>query len=152
MNRYTLQPFTFSNGVTVPAGNFIACAALQTHMDEEYYEDAEVFNPWRFSDMRENAGESVKHHMVATGPENINFGHGRHAWYAITELLTLGCDLKNLASPGRFFAANELKCMLAHIVVNYDVKFRDGRAPGPIYFGSANIPAPAKVMFRKRQV
>nr|VWO98890.1 Uncharacterized protein [Ganoderma boninense] len=57
--------------------------------------------------------------------------------------------------PGRFFAANELKAMLAHIVVNYDLKVAgaDG-APRPpnVYFANTVLPnQKGQVMFRKRQ-
>ena len=57
-------------------------------------------------------------------------------------------------SPGRFFAANELKAMLAYIVVNYDLKIGgDGHRPENVYFGANVIPSPSgEVMFRKRQV
>ena len=60
---------------------------------------------------------------------------------------------KALRSPGRFFAANELKAMLAFIVVNYDLKLAgDGKRPQTVYFGSSIIPSPnGKLMFRKRQ-
>lgn len=57
------------------------------------------------------------------------------------------------ASPGRFFAANELKAMMAYIVVNYDVKFEDdGIRPPNKWLGLTIIPDPtASVMFRKRK-
>lgn len=56
-------------------------------------------------------------------------------------------------SPGRFFAANELKAMLAHVVMNYDVKFEnEGVIPDPFWAASAYMPnMSAKVLFRKRQ-
>ena len=58
-----------------------------------------------------------------------------------------------MGSPGRFFVANELKAMLAHVVVTYDVKFEDGlAAPPKLCIGSLLAPGKAKVMFRKRQV
>jgi len=101
--------------------------------------------------MREEAGENVKHQMVATSPTMIGFGHGRHAWYVHPckqpeDILTY-----RINSPGRFFAANEIKCILAHIVTNYDVKFREGCAPESSFFNGINIPAPANIMFRRRQ-
>ena len=34
MNRKALKDFTFSNGVTVPAGTHIAVATYAAHMDE----------------------------------------------------------------------------------------------------------------------
>ncbi len=56
-------------------------------------------------------------------------------------------------SPGRFFAANELKTMLAYVVLTYDVKFeREGVRPANFRFGPADLPAPnATVLFKKRQ-
>jgi hypothetical protein len=30
-------------------------------------------------------------------------------------------------SPGRFFAANEVKVLLANLVVTYDMKFEEGK-------------------------
>jgi len=55
-------------------------------------------------------------------------------------------------SPGRFFAANELKSMLAHIVVTYDVKLEDNTTrPPSLRIGSMAAANPrAKVMFRNR--
>ena len=57
-------------------------------------------------------------------------------------------------SPGRFFATNEVKAMLAHVLLNYDVKMAnvDG-CPSELWFGLLSIPDPtAEVMFRKRTV
>lgn len=59
-----------------------------------------------------------------------------------------------LLSPGRFFAANVLKAMMAYLVMNYDVKLKDGETERPkdFEFGHITIPNPdAKVMFRRRQ-
>jgi hypothetical protein len=55
-------------------------------------------------------------------------------------------------SPGRFFAANEVKALLAHILVTYDFKVEEGkRAPRIRTIGSMRVPEKANVMFRKRQ-
>ena len=55
-------------------------------------------------------------------------------------------------SPGRYFAAVELKAMLAHIVLTYDVKMpREGERPRDLWLASVCVPnRTAKVMFRKR--
>ena len=57
-------------------------------------------------------------------------------------------------SPGRFFAANQLKAILAHIVVNYDLKIGgDGKRPENIYFAANMIPNPkGEILFRKRAI
>ncbi len=56
-------------------------------------------------------------------------------------------------SPGRFFAANELKAMLGYIVLNYDLKLpTSGPRPENLYFGSNVIPPPvADILFRRRR-
>ena len=61
--------------------------------------------------------------------------------------------LTRVRSPGRFFAANELKTMMAYIVLNYDVKFaEEGKRPANIRFGLADLPShTAKVLFRRRR-
>ena len=57
-----------------------------------------------------------------------------------------------LSSPGRFFAVNEVKALLAHILVTYDFKLEEGkRAPRIRAFGTIRIPEKANVMFRRRQ-
>ncbi|KAA1468096.1 cytochrome P450 [Dentipellis sp. KUC8613] len=133
LERYVLKPFTFSNGVTVPAGTIICCSSRPVHLDEEFYPHADKFDPWRFVNMRQEEGEITKHQMVSTTNEFLAFGHGRHA------------------CPGRFFAANELKALLAHVVMTYDVKFEDGHGfPSNRYVGNACIPGTANLMFRLR--
>ena len=59
---------------------------------------------------------------------------------------------KHFVSPGRFFAASELKFMLAHVVVTYDVKLEDNAMYPPSWHIGTFIAANprAKVMFRNR--
>ena len=62
--------------------------------------------------------------------------------------------LPNCHSPGRCFAANELKSMRAYVVLNYDIKFeQQGFRPPNKLFGLAIVPDPsARVLFRQRCV
>ena len=83
VTRITLKDMTLSNGTFIPKNTLIAAAAHPTHHDEALYPNAEVFDPFRFFRMREQAGESMKHQFVNTSLEYIAFGHGKHAWYAI---------------------------------------------------------------------
>jgi len=134
LSRVALKDFTFSDGTFIPAGTFVSAAMRAMHLDETVYHDANVFNPWRFSDKREG-GESTKHQMVTTSLEYLTFAHGRHA------------------CPGRFFAATELKAMLAHIITTYDIKMEKGSVPATFWIGILLMPSPtARVLFRKRQV
>ncbi|CCL98543.1 uncharacterized protein FIBRA_00543 [Fibroporia radiculosa] len=131
----TLKDVTLSDGTLIPAGTLCGAAAAGTHHDEENYNRPHLFDPFRFSDKRFDEDEQVKHQYVTTSPQYIPFGHGRHA------------------CPGRFFAANELKAVVAYFIVNYDVMFPGGgERPGNVWFGSSVIPdQTAQIMFRKRQ-
>ncbi|KAI0080654.1 cytochrome P450 [Panus rudis PR-1116 ss-1] len=134
--RKTVAPITLSTGHHLPAGTMVVAPAVSTHLDDEYYSDPDIFNPWRFSEMREgHDGESTKHQFVSTSVDYIPFGHGRHA------------------CPGRFFAANELKAMFAHTVLNYDLKLEDeGVRPQNQWHAISIIPSPtARVLYRKRK-
>ncbi|KAI9447172.1 cytochrome P450, partial [Lactarius psammicola] len=132
--RLALRPFTFSNGVTVPAGTLIAAPIGAIHRDGEAFSNPEEFDGFRFAKLRERDGNVVACQALSTSAENLTFGYGRHA------------------CPGRFFAVNEVKALLAHIVVTYDIKFEEGKqAPRSLHIGSMRVPGKANVMFRKRQ-
>ena len=93
--------------------------------------------------MRENAGEGTKHQYVNTAPDYISFGHGKHAWYGFFSLrCRIEDDVQTLRSPGRFFAAGALKAILAHLVLNYDIKLvEEGKRPPLVKVGGASTPA-----------
>jgi len=131
--RFTLRPFTFSNGVTIPAGRIIAAPVTAIHTDGDIYPNPKKFDGFRFANLREHDGVAGQQ-VTSTSAEYLTFGYGRHA------------------CPGRFFAANEVKALLAHILVTYDFKVEEGkRAPRTRYIGSMLVPEKANVMFRKRQ-
>lgn len=55
-------------------------------------------------------------------------------------------------SPGRFFAANVVKALLARILITYDFKFEEGEGvPRERRIVSFRRPGNANVLFRKRQ-
>jgi hypothetical protein len=57
-----------------------------------------------------------------------------------------------LISPGRFFAVNEAKALLAHIVVTYDFKFEERKGvPPDLCIAALRVPGSANVLFRVRQ-
>jgi cytochrome P450 len=80
--RLVLQPFTFSNGVTVPPGVLVAVPASVAHRDEDVYTNGDKFEGFRFSKLRERDGEGVttRHQIVSVSPEHVPWGLGRHAW------------------------------------------------------------------------
>ncbi|KAI6103577.1 cytochrome P450 [Pisolithus sp. B1] len=134
ITRVAMSDITLADGTFIPRGTSVAFPVHAMHHDETVFENANVFEPFRFSDMRDNESEGSRHQMVALAPEMLSFGMGKRA-----------CS-------GRFFAATMLKTMLAHVVMTYDVKREnDECSPNSLHIGSAIMPNPtAKVMFRKR--
>ncbi|KIK80434.1 hypothetical protein PAXRUDRAFT_833529 [Paxillus rubicundulus Ve08.2h10] len=134
MVRKAMKDFTFSDGTVVPKGTVVVVASQATHLDDGNYENAGTFDPFRFANVPEEDGEAAKHSFISTNSEYLAFGHGKH-----------GC-------PGRFFAATELKTMLAHVVLTYDIKLVDDTTPPRSWRIGIHIVAnpTAKVMFRKR--
>jgi len=134
MSRIVREPFTFSDGTYLPKGAYISVPAHAIHLDESNYADPVSFVPFRFVDEVKNENESTgrKVDMTATSIDFLAFGHGRHA------------------CPGRFFAATELKLMLALVVMKYDVKL-DGPHPENLWVVTSCVPNPkGEVLFRKR--
>lgn len=80
LTRKALKDMTLSDGTFIPAGTILMAASTATHLDPDNYEDPTVFNPWRFSDMRDKDGEGTRHQLVSTSADYISFGHGKHAW------------------------------------------------------------------------
>ncbi|KAF4974404.1 hypothetical protein FZEAL_8678 [Fusarium zealandicum] len=123
-------------GWTLPRGSFVTVNLQGTHHDEEIYKGATSYNPWRYSEVREDweakTDEDKKTKedegrkarglgMVTTSDAHLAFGHGRHA------------------CPGRFFVAHELKLIMAAFLLNYDIKMIDQR-PKPQWLGATIIP------------
>ncbi|KZT08274.1 cytochrome P450 [Laetiporus sulphureus 93-53] len=137
MNRKVMEDFRFSNGIVVPAGNYLAVPTTAIHHDEAIYEDPDDFKPWRFYDASstEDESEGSSDHLVTTSAQYMLFGHGKQA------------------CPGRFLAVSELKTMLAHVLMTYDVRMEDeGVVPPTKWFATALTPnATAAVLFRKRR-
>ena len=87
LTRLAIRPFTFSNGVTVPAGTLIAVPGGAIHKDGRIYPNPEEFDGFRFVKLRERDGAAVaRHQALSTSPDHLNFGYGRHAWYILVSL------------------------------------------------------------------
>lgn len=123
-----------SDGTVIPKG---ATVVVSGHMmrDEAVYPDAQRFDGYRFYKKRQEAGKEHQHQFVSTSPEHLGFGHGMHA------------------CPGRFFAANEIKIFLIHMLLKYDWKFAEQQErPKSIQHGVEIICNPnVELLFKARQ-
>jgi cytochrome P450 len=75
--------------------------------------------------------------LQTTNEQNLGFGYGKHS------------------CPGRFFAANEIKMILARLLLDYDLKNEDGSTVryAQIESGGFTSPDPSKnLLFRKVKV
>ena len=75
-----MKDLTFSDGTYIPKGTFMAAFTTSTHRNAQFYANADMFDPLRFSRVREQEGEVGGLHYVSTSPTSLGFGHGKHAW------------------------------------------------------------------------
>ncbi|KAI3320946.1 cytochrome P450 [Xylariaceae sp. AK1471] len=135
------EGITTPSGVHIPYGNVVAVPSFAVLTDEKVYPDADKFVPFRFVDQRReiNTGDRPKDHTAssrltfyATSIDYLAFGNGRQA------------------CPGRFFAASELKLMLAYILMNFDLEMLETRPEGK-WIGVLRTPATgASIRVRKK--
>lgn len=129
-----------NEGVLLPNGSMFSFLSQPAHLDEASYEDAERYDPFRFSRTRDvaTAGDEGmdKTSFVTTSAEFLPFGHGRHA------------------CPGRFLIDFELKMIIAYVLRNYDIKFPEeygGKRPENRWVTEAFFPPDgAEIMIKRR--
>ncbi|PPQ79282.1 hypothetical protein CVT25_002721, partial [Psilocybe cyanescens] len=131
--RLAQHPFTFSDGTHIPVGTYITAATHVIHTYESNYENPLKFEPFRFLDKSRKENQTRKTDMTATQIDNLTWGLGPHA------------------CPARFFVANELKLLLALMVVKYDVRMAKP-GPQPVWIVDECLPdEKARVLFRRRE-
>ena len=144
LQRQVVHPdgVTTPQGIHLPCGTAVASPGHPVHQDPDIYgPDAREFKPFRFAEQRSsNEGDDTKEYLKkakmsfpTTSSSYLAFGHGR------------------LACPGRFFASNELKLMVAWIALNYEIEHLDTRPPDQ-WFGLIRTPdMKAKIRVRRRK-
>ncbi|KAL0938403.1 cytochrome p450 [Colletotrichum truncatum] len=144
--RRMKRNFVLSDGTKLPKHAMVAVNVLDTFTKQAYVgPDPEHYNPYRFVDWRMNrqpdplgmeSGKEAAYQFVSVTRENMWFGWGKHA------------------CPGRFFAANEIKLILASLLLDYDMKMPDdsgvkGRYPN-LEMGQMSFPDPTKSIMVRR--
>jgi cytochrome P450 len=82
VSRLSLRPFTFSNGITVPAGTFISVPATAAQRDGRTFPNPDTFDGFRFAKLREGEADSTtsRYQAVSVSNDHLPFGVGRHTW------------------------------------------------------------------------
>ncbi|KAF3018969.1 hypothetical protein E8E14_012215 [Neopestalotiopsis sp. 37M] len=166
--RVVEKPVTLSDGTHLPAGTHIESAHASIVQDANLYSNPESFDGHRFMNLRAGAipdplgyKNKEQHQFVTATKDFMAFGYGRHACTPIAScptnsiaLMTLhnGKLTSSMTSPGRFFAANEIKLILARILLEYEFRMPNGlteRYPN-LNMGLDSLPDPTKALMFKR--
>lgn len=133
MRRMATKDITLDEGIMIRRGERIVVDASSTE-DTNIYKDVDRYDIYRFRRMRDDPATMNKAQLVTTSPDHLAFGHGLHA------------------CPGRFFASNEVKVALCHLLLKYDWKLAPGNTVDPVVAGVARQVNPETViMFRRRE-
>lgn len=134
LNRAAVVPFTFKDGLHLPAGTQISFLLQVPNLDSDVHKDATNFDPWR--SLRKRQAGSEKHHFASVAEDNIYFGNGAHS------------------CPGRYFVTDEIKLILLHLFTRYDFKYAvEGESrPPDVYHDNASYPnLTTQVLYRSKQ-
>ncbi|EEU38661.1 uncharacterized protein NECHADRAFT_95128 [Fusarium vanettenii 77-13-4] len=135
IHRHADEDIKLSDGNVIRKGSRM-CVTAEPFIDPKVYPEPEKYDVYRFLNLRSQPGQENAHQFVTTSPQHMLFGHGTHA------------------CPGRFFASNEMKIALCHLILKYDWKLCDGQTERPknlqVDAGFLTDPT-VKVMVRRRE-
>ncbi|KAF2097882.1 cytochrome P450 [Rhizodiscina lignyota] len=134
---------TIPSGEHLPYGSKVGVTAYGPHHDESIYPQAFKYDAFRFSraiedpalfeNMFGSQDDAPKAPTMVTSNDNfMAFSHGRHA------------------CPGRFFAANQLKLLLAAITTKYEIEPMAERPENPWLNNTVGPPIWEKMRVRRR--
>ena len=131
-----MEKIKLSDGVELPKGTHFAVASGPVLLDADNVPNPDKFDPLRFYRKRQAPGEANKHLLPMTDKDHLHFGHGKYA------------------CPGRFFAANEMKMILARFLLEYEFKYPEGHGrPRNLTMDENVLPDPAATLLvRKHKV
>lgn len=119
MGRDVCQHIKLSDGLFLPKGTFVVANGYQITHDPAVLQsdtDPNSFDGLRYYNMRTKLTKTGqdekevagKHQFVSVSNSSFMFGYGKHA------------------CPGRFFAGNEIKLILAKLLMEFDLKMPSG--------------------------
>ncbi|CAA9964882.1 CypX Cytochrome P450 [Pyrenophora teres f. maculata] len=100
IRRGATADFVTPDGVEIKKSDRLFVDATKV-TDPNVYPEPAKYDIYRYYNIRDNAITAAKAQLVGTTAENLAFGYGVHA------------------CPGRFFAANENKLILCHLLLKH---------------------------------
>ncbi|KAF2478137.1 putative cytochrome P450 [Lindgomyces ingoldianus] len=107
--RVAVTDITLRDGLVIPKDQSIAFPSANLMTDPTLVPNPETFDAFRSYRKREQPGKSMMHMMVSTEKDHLYFGHGKQA------------------CPGRFFAANEIKIIVARLLLDFEFRLSEGK-------------------------
>lgn len=138
-NRVVKQtPLELYDGTILPVGTHFNMASHAILLDAANVpgdSDPATFDGFRYARLREKPENANKFQWATTEMTSLHFGHGKYA------------------CPGRFLASNEIKLILAHLILLYDFKYPDGKGrPATLTADENFYPDPdARLLIRSRK-
>jgi cytochrome P450 len=135
LNRILQHDFQFSIGPRLPKGTIICVDQDNIHNSPALYENPDEFDALRFYRKRKEPGQETRHQYASNGPDLLTWGDGPQA------------------CPGRAFATNTIKILLAQLLLNYDLQLpAGGYKPERRSFpnGSSQPDMDVKLMVKRR--
>ncbi|KAK6823004.1 Cytochrome P450 [Apiospora arundinis] len=138
MHRYVnpKEGFTFSNGDHVPYGAHLSLPVLGRHLDEHLYPNATQYDAFRFS--RERDGDFTQQQQQSHDAHSISQKNTRVKAAVNASPNHLAWGIGKSQCPGRFFAVDELKLIMAHVLIYYEVQRI------PLQIGDVSVLAPPR--------
>ncbi|KAK3707577.1 hypothetical protein LTR37_012072 [Vermiconidia calcicola] len=118
----------YSNIITVPRGVRITMKPFTSILSTSRKDDEPARNDKDLAKILDGKNMS----SVSTGSHFMQFGHGKRS------------------SPGRFFAVQEIKLMMAYMLLNYDIKYIGAR-PERKWMGTLVVPDTSATILVKRK-
>jgi cytochrome P450 len=131
----------------------VGSSAFSIHHDTTFYEDPSRYNPFRFSEPRERtAQEALKVESEGGFKKELENAVAKDKTSSMNQttetFLAWGHGRK--ACPGRYFATDVLRLMIAAMVKDYDIEPLAARPKNKWLLDTIMPPAGAKIRVRRR--
>lgn len=135
IRRQALQPFTFSDGLHVPRGQWICVPYRAMMRDEKFFHRADVFDGRRFLPKLGEAFDASK----------AGLSHSSDDW--------LLWGVSRLTCPGKFYSTAVLKLVFAELLTGYDCELEGFKGERAFMWRGTLVPKPSitlKIRPRRR--
>lgn len=96
---------TLSNGLRIPKGARIVLPTGAINMDQEFFENPQTFDGFRYYRIRTANKEARNtNQMVTVGKKDLTWGYGKHA------------------CPGRYIAEVAMKLLVIEFLMRYKIR------------------------------